>query len=66
MICMMCRQHATFTQTVFQGASPVNIQLCPQCAAQVQAEHHRDVIKGAPSKEAKREAVAEFLKAVGK
>ena len=66
MRCVLCEQHATFTQTVFQGASPTTVNLCPECAQKVHAEELVASIKGAPDKDAKSTAVAQFLKAVGK
>ena len=66
MRCVLCEQHATFTHTVFQGASPTTVKLCPACAEKVQADQHMANIKSAPDKDAKSTAVTQFLKAVGK
>lgn len=62
--CMMCREHATFTHTVFQGTAATTVKLCDRCAASVGVEQHLASIKEAPDKEAKRQAVTEFLSAV--
>ena len=61
--CMKCRNHASFVHTVFQGAAPMTIKLCDDCAAAVDAEGHLANIKNAGDKEAKQEAVQAFLAA---
>jgi len=66
MRCVLCEQHATFTQTVFQGTSPTTVNLCPACAEKVQADQLVEKIKSAPDKNAKSTAVTQFLKAIGK
>ena len=65
MRCMKCGQHASFNQTVFQGASPTTVKLCGTCAETADAERHVDAIRSAPDKETKTAAVSEFLRAIG-
>ena len=66
MICNVCRKHATFEHSVFQGLSPVKVSLCPECSTSIGADEHLASIKNAPDKAAKHAAVDAFLKAVGK
>ena len=61
--CMKCRNHASFVHTVFQGAAPVTLKLCDDCAAGIDAEGHLANIKGAADKEAKQAAVAALVAA---
>ncbi len=64
MICMVCKKHASFDHTLFQGTNPVPVRLCPDCSSKVGAEDHLAKIKGAADKTAKRAAVDAFIAAV--
>lgn len=66
MRCMLCKGHATFDQTVFQGAVATKVRLCDPCAAKVNAQEHMAQIRGAPDHQTKTQAVAAFLKKLGK
>lgn len=65
MLCMVCHKHATFQQTVFQGTLPTHIKLCEPCGTNVDINGRLDTISLAEDHEAKNEAVADLLKAVG-
>ena len=66
MRCMLCKGHATFDQTVFQGTAPTTVRLCNDCASKVNAQEHMAQIKGAQGHDAKTQAVSAFLKKLGK
>ena len=66
MICIVCRKHATFDHTLFRGASPVHVTLCPECTTKTGADGHLAKIKATVDKTARHAVVEEFLKAVGK
>jgi hypothetical protein len=66
MICIVCKKHATFDHTLFKGASPVKVALCPECVAKTGAETHLAAIKGAADRNARHAAVDAFLKVVGR
>lgn len=66
MICILCKKHATFEHTVFQGVTPHHVTLCPECSSSTGAPDLVAAIKSAPDKPAKHAAVDQFLKAVGR
>jgi len=66
MICILCHKHATFEHTVFKGASPVKVTLCPECTTKTGAEGHVAAMKTAADKPAKHAAAEALLKAVGR
>jgi len=64
MRCMMCHQHATFKETVFQGTMPTTVKLCAACADKVDVGHHLESIHNAENHDDKNAAVGSFLSAV--
>jgi len=66
MHCDLCRNHATWEQTVFRGTQPVKVHLCETHKAQVQPEDQLAKIKGLQDKAAKLAAMDAFLASLGK
>ncbi|MHC4939603.1 MAG: hypothetical protein ACYTHK_11585 [Planctomycetota bacterium] len=65
MKCIVCGGHSTWERTVFKGMEPTRVRLCDACQAKVQADARIARIKDAPDKDAKMEAIDEFLRELG-
>jgi hypothetical protein len=65
MRCVMCGSHATWEKTVFKGTEATRVRLCDPCQAKVRADERIDRIKAAPDKDARLQAVDDFLTELG-
>ena len=66
MLCMLCKKkHADWEHAVFHGTTPTRVRLCLDCAQEKDANGHMEKIYAADNHDAKNDAVANFLQALG-